>query len=829
MSTIGEQALGYLTQSVSVDLVGRPGSGRSHAVNHVTEGLAHRDIRPVRLAGVGALKAVPLGAMLISFPELAKQPSLADAISFLSAEASRAGVIVVDDADDLDQATLGVLGGIRSRLKTPTLLTRRVAHLPAGGLGALVAGMLPGIHLDMLPLRYRDLQSLLRDTLKGPMEPKTLARITTHSGGLPGIARGISIVGRATGAIRNDGRFWASNGPLWSTELSVMVEALLIDCDKDDRSALELLAHAGTVSVSDARRVIPSERLDRLASLGFLDYIDGQSGGSVGLYPPIIVSYFVSEATAPERYAIRERLITEGMNLPPMLSSGLHPPAPVDTTLLSRTMEDHWESATYARLQAWEADPSPANAATLTVAALSSATNVVDPTEVYHRTDLSQGPEGASAEFATWYAVYLSIMRNDAVGAHNVLDNAVDQCPNAKTFIESMHGHIRLLLDGVPPAIEPPTFGELPISTIGYLSTKAEVCLATGDILEASAALGSTPPAHVAFTPNWRFSKALALVLGGDFMAGTRMALDALEDAKTNRMPGTVHALSYIAGLGLLVQGQIDRAEQVIQSALTMTAISGLLAHYFSGLQGLQSLIGHLSGSYRESGDDDRERVAAQYERGPYPYMSGGLQTITSDPTHAWDAVEDVTRRGYATSAAFRSVDAAEIHPDAAVFQTYRESLPTPTSPFLKALFALAEAIVRGDLDALGVVEGELEALGAWLYVARAGVARAVMLRARGDRDAATLAADACWEKIAGAGLTIRGVYTPLTRSIDLSQRELEVIHLVVDGQTPSEIAASLVLSVRTVEHHLSSAYKKIGIDSRDRLRKAFTTWLAPS
>lgn len=45
-----------------------------------------------------------------------------------------------------------------------------------------------------------------------------------------------------------------------------------------------------------------------------------------------------------------------------------------------------------------------------------------------------------------------------------------------------------------------------------------------------------------------------------------------------------------------------------------------------------------------------------------------------------------------------------------------------------------------------------------------------------------------------------------------LSERELDVLRLAADGRPNAEIAASLGLSVRTVERHLSNAYGKLGL-----------------
>ena len=48
-----------------------------------------------------------------------------------------------------------------------------------------------------------------------------------------------------------------------------------------------------------------------------------------------------------------------------------------------------------------------------------------------------------------------------------------------------------------------------------------------------------------------------------------------------------------------------------------------------------------------------------------------------------------------------------------------------------------------------------------------------------------------------------------------LSTREREVLRLVAEGLTDPEVAERLYLSPRTVNHHLSSIYRKLGVPSR--------------
>jgi pimeloyl-ACP methyl ester carboxylesterase len=55
-----------------------------------------------------------------------------------------------------------------------------------------------------------------------------------------------------------------------------------------------------------------------------------------------------------------------------------------------------------------------------------------------------------------------------------------------------------------------------------------------------------------------------------------------------------------------------------------------------------------------------------------------------------------------------------------------------------------------------------------------------------------------------------------LSEPVDqLTEREIELLHLVADGLTNDEIAEQLTLSARTVERHLSNVYRKLGVSGR--------------
>jgi DNA-binding CsgD family transcriptional regulator len=77
-----------------------------------------------------------------------------------------------------------------------------------------------------------------------------------------------------------------------------------------------------------------------------------------------------------------------------------------------------------------------------------------------------------------------------------------------------------------------------------------------------------------------------------------------------------------------------------------------------------------------------------------------------------------------------------------------------------------------------------------------------------------------CERELAACGLT------PITRRdadrLRLTPRELSVARLVASGRTNREVAAELMVSVKTVEYHLGNIFGKLGIRSRRRLVAAY-------
>jgi non-specific serine/threonine protein kinase len=64
---------------------------------------------------------------------------------------------------------------------------------------------------------------------------------------------------------------------------------------------------------------------------------------------------------------------------------------------------------------------------------------------------------------------------------------------------------------------------------------------------------------------------------------------------------------------------------------------------------------------------------------------------------------------------------------------------------------------------------------------------------------------------------------------VDLTPREVEVLHLVGQGRSNKDAARALGLSVRTVENHLAHIYLKLGVQSRVEAALLAHTLAAPA
>lgn len=129
-------------------------------------------------------------------------------------------------------------------------------------------------------------------------------------------------------------------------------------------------------------------------------------------------------------------------------------------------------------------------------------------------------------------------------------------------------------------------------------------------------------------------------------------------------------------------------------------------------------------------------------------------------------------------------------------------------------------AVLLDQGDAAAALVSLGEALRGWIELGAGGqTARLRLLLARAHEALGEAEAGELEARAARAELERLGVAPPRSRpgprADGLSPREAEILDLVADGLTNQDIAQHLVLSIRTVERHLATVYRKLGLEGR--------------
>jgi len=140
-----------------------------------------------------------------------------------------------------------------------------------------------------------------------------------------------------------------------------------------------------------------------------------------------------------------------------------------------------------------------------------------------------------------------------------------------------------------------------------------------------------------------------------------------------------------------------------------------------------------------------------------------------------------------------------------------------------------AAALVARDGAALLDAAERLAELDALLVAAEAAHASAVAHREAGRPASARAAAAraALWLASCEGARTPALLGAP--EAAGLTPRESEIALLAAGGESSRAIAGRLVISVRTVDNHLASVYRKLGVSSRGDLSDALARLTAHS
>ena len=845
---ITDEIVGYLRAGTSVDVVGMRSSGRSTALTRVTERLVADGWSVTRVTGIRALRDRPLCALAVAGLDLAPSaqglPMTMSAVTALEdALGSQPSVLVVDDADDLDTASIGAIAAVRTRLTVPVVATSRPAARGRSDASALTAGIRPLVRVPLPPLRFDEVHRLLHHLLGGPVDPTAVALVAGESGGLPGLVRAVVETARRANRLAPRAGIWVARGELYTPALAPAAEPFLAALDDAALEALAVLSSAPTLDLDVALASVASQTLADLDDVGLLRVVRDGDSTVVGVFPPLVADYVTHELSPTRRLLARSRLDVDGRHAATHSSSpsgAVAAPARSGSAepLLSRRLTGHGQDEVRAARAKWEADPSPAHAVPLIQALLVSRARTHEIDAVLAGTSTPGADDQAYALLVAWHALYEGLVRGRAGAARDLLrDRGVALLGSGfGGLLRATDAHLQVITDSVPA---PGTLVAAPedderLSQDSLLVARAEALLAGGQAIATLDLLEGFTTPFPQLEESAAVTRELALLYTCDLEGAVSAAQVQVERSKRRLDPGAVEAHAYAAGLGLALQGRLLELDALMSSVLALAPMPAHRTHVQTGLLWLAAGAATWQGRNAYARSLALQSSAHGLGRGPHPGMvadaiSAELRDKDTDASadELWAVAEERLLHGFVAAGVVAGVAAVERRPDAARAARLAEAAASCDAPLLSHLAAYAAALASPDPQALTDLEPRLVAAGLRLYAVRTAVARSVRMLGAGDVAGAAAHADTAWHTAGLRGRDLCGLFRPFDQAVCLTAREREIAVLVARGLNPHEIATLKVLSVRTVENHIFSACRKVGVNNREGLAHAAQTWLS--
>lgn len=853
-TVLRDRAAGLLVEGTSVDVRGMPGSGRSALVSAIADELADTGRRVLRVRGVAALRARPLEPLAVAGLIDRRQAQASTPVAAATGavlEAVRGGrtAVVVDDADDLDDASAGVLAAVHGEHGYPLLTV--TAPRPGRARGSLPAAVQPGVVLEMPALGYVEMQSLLAGVLDGPWHGTLVARILTASGGLPGLALAIVDGARRAGSlVRTDGS-WTPASDIWSPDLLRSLDPLLEGLSPEALDGLHALALAGGVDVGTARKVAGWPALDELDGHGLLRFVPRGEEILVGVYPPVLAERFRRPALGARHLRVSEHVAVAlgGTSPPPghLLPLPFPSPWPGDDepvegsvaasdAVVSRMLVEHWNRETLVRRSVWDDTPSPGNAVAYLRALLVTGADSATVREVIDAT-VRTGERRAIVELDAWGALAVGLGERDLAGALAILDRSREEAADWSPLLSAVATHLTLLVSRAPrlAAAPLPARGTEPVVARAQVAARAEVLAARGRPTEALALLGVPEETDEPFSRTRMVTYGLALFLDGRLDEAFEWSTRHLRDSRSRGDIDQMTAHAYIAASVLRMQLRLSELRALLTSVLSTGLYSALQRPAEAGLLSMASSLALY---------DDRPaaaRTLAEQARalgaGPSWYP---LTTPTNPLAHLegaglpadearhlaadrmWTEFEQLRDRGLLAAAIVVGVRSVAEDPDPGRLAALGRVTATVPARLARHAETYAEALASDDPAGTLAAAATLADAGLVLLAVGAYSRPLRALRASGDAVGAARALEEARERLAAFGPDAVAALDAETAA-NLSERELEVARLAAAGGSNQAIADRLGLSVRTVENHLHSVFRKTGALHRADLARLRT------
>lgn len=843
------QVVDHLRQHRGVVVAGAPWVGRTRLLREALDRFERPHVMCRPTAAGRGIPFAGLGSLAPSRPD-APGTWMEELLERLPGPGT---VVAIDGAQYLDaHSALLLFRAVEEAAITAAVSVWRGHEAPDAVTNLWTDGLLPRVEVEPLDRAASD--DLVRAALGGPVETSTLLALWDSCRGYPLLLREYLLgTQRAGGLVIRDG-MWVAAGPLVHTPaLADAARQVLSSQGRGERRALQMLAIGGPLRPELMDRLVPAEVLDRLEQQDLTAL--QPTGEGYALPAPGWSAAIVDGLTSVRLRLLYTELASRAAPLETLTGDELVRVATwrVEAGLPSRGV-DLARAARWAVEHGRVEDAAPLAEAAVEDAAVAGRLVLA---EVAKRsgdleravTLLEEAGRIARAPYAAESALQAARLRFHRLHERTQAIAALDD------LLTVLEGRDRLRVLGGAAML---------VAISGDLARAAEMVdeVLAGDGAGRRARLDASVAGGLALLwsgrledgrrvievglrlaaevgrPQDRWLLGLALqqneFYGGEPDAGLERAREGYRDSLANGATAIAAVWAVQLAMGLVVLGRTSEARLRAVEAVRLAERDdemGVLPLACGVAAEATAMGGELAEArrWRSRMDESRvlddvrsrvirDRVAVALRAAEGDLEAGAERAVSaardaaSDGFHLWalGLAHEAVRLGYASRVV---ADAVAI--GARVDGVWAE-----------AVVRHAEVSAAEDLDGLERVADRYAALGFALPAAEAyaEAARVAAASARSGR------AGLLRSRAAAIRGRIPDAVTPALRSLgteDLTRREREVALLAARGLTSREVADRLVVSPRTVDNHLASVYRKLGIDGRGDLGAALGTDLA--
>jgi DNA-binding CsgD family transcriptional regulator/tetratricopeptide (TPR) repeat protein len=858
------------SSTATVVVSGATGIGTSRVAAAATERLAASGWAVLQVNGDVGLSSIPLAALAPIFagqrPDL--QVITQDPFALFEYARDRVDaladgrrtVILVDDVGLVDPLSLSVVAQLARTGAVKLVVTARTGDPLPSAIVAMWSSD-SAVRVDLAPLSAADVATLVTRQLGGQVPERTVTALVEASGGNALYLRELVVGAVRDGDLSNSTGSWQLlRRPSGTAALHDLVRRRLQTDDPAERDVIDRLAACGPLPLDELVEEGARAAVSRLDSAGVVDLRTTSRGLVVQLAHP---QYRAAALPSISRLRTIDILLEQAAVLEAKTPQGGQP-HPDDAVRIAR-----W------RLEAG----SPTNAALLIAGARLSFIGH-DLRESERLVDAAIACTPDDPEFHLLRAEVLRTLgrTDEALGALQIATRLSRAAATSETAqapdLPIRIANLEALAWGDKPLgwsqglqrLEA-VLSEHPEYAPQLAITHANLLLYGEEPARAVELLGPDPgPDAGLYRVAWALSVALPLAAIGDSTAALAAAQVFLDHVETASQPIVPRRLAlFLSAQTLLYSGEIDRALESASASLRQAIadddeVSMRHAEFAFGHAYLE--MGRLRSSVRWF----RDVVSGAEAHGPLSFRYAALGALAalhawrgeSDAAWAaldrlapdereWDAstqiaqawlaarpgdrgaaatplierAERYRRSGYAYLESWLLLNAARLGAASVVAGRLRELADAVESPLVRLRARHAEALTSSEAGPIADVASEWRDRGYLLLAAEAFASASRRARASGDALRATEWAQESW-RLADLceGADIPSLRLDSAADV-LTGREREVALLAVRGATSQAIANQLFLSIRTVDNHLQSVYRKLGVGGRRELADA--------